>query len=92
MLFQYPAGKRDESYIVPYDVACIGDYAFYDATYLVILTLPEGLTEIHSYAFYFCASLVSLKIPAATTRVGDNIFYGCTALRTISVSTDNPNY
>lgn len=70
MLFQYPAGKRNSDYVVPSDVSCIGDYAFYDATYLRVAILPADLIEIRPYAFYFCVSLSEIKIPAATAIIG----------------------
>jgi hypothetical protein len=53
----------------------IGQRAFYSATALISITLPEGVTTIGDYAFYGATSLTSITIPSSVDSIGSLVFY-----------------
>lgn len=70
----------------------IGDYAFYQRSDILSITLSEGITEIGAYAFAECTALAALHIPASVSVIGDNAFMTCTGLNAITVDADNESY
>jgi hypothetical protein len=59
-LIQYPAGKKDSSFIIPNSVTGIGNYAFSQCKNLTGITIPASVTSIEGYAFYRCSKLASV--------------------------------
>ena len=57
-LINYPAGKKDSSYVIPEGIRTIREQAFYGCLNLCELTIPDSVTEIESGAFE-CSSLIS---------------------------------
>ena len=57
-LINYPAGKKDSSYVIPEGIRVIREKAFYGCLNLCELTIPDSVTEIESGAFE-CSSLIS---------------------------------
>ena len=57
-LINYPAGKKDSSYVIPEGIRTIREKAFYGCLNLCELTIPDSVTEIESRAFE-CSSLIS---------------------------------
>lgn len=49
--------------IVPDSVTILNDYAFYGCSNLVIITLPETLSQIGEHTFDDCESLQSIRVP-----------------------------
>ena len=62
----------------------IGDKAFYNCIYIIILVIPDSVTEIGEYAFYGCTGLESLTIGEGVVVIGDFAFYGCINLTVIN--------
>ena len=81
IIIQYPAGKRDASYVIPNSVKSIGGEAFYLCESLQKITLPNSVTSIGDYAFTACSGLTSINIPNSVKSIGDGVFYGCTSLK-----------
>jgi hypothetical protein len=54
----------------------IGQYAFYNATGLTSITLPEGVTSIGKYAFGNNNNLTELTLPEGLKSIGDGAFRG----------------
>ncbi len=50
-LIEYPAGNTNRSYAISDKVTTIGNYAFYDCTYLTSITIPSSITSIGDSAF-----------------------------------------
>ena len=75
-LLAYPIAKSDTAYIVPEGVETIANYAFYKATNLKEITLPESLGKIEDQAFTYCSALTSLTCHAVTPPElsGANVF------------------
>ena len=57
-MINYPAGKKDSSYVIPEGIRTIREKAFYGCLNLCELTIPDSVTEIESGAFE-CSSLIS---------------------------------
>mgnify|MGYP000690893169 FL=1 len=57
-MINYPAGKKDSSYVIPEGIRVIREKAFYGCLNLCELTIPDSVTEIESGAFE-CSSLIS---------------------------------
>ena len=49
--------------IVPESVTTLKDYAFYGCSNIVIITLPETLSQIGEHTFDDCESLQSIRVP-----------------------------
>ena len=71
---------------VTYNVTSIGYSAFEDCTYLVSLTMPEGIERIESSAFEGCTALKSAVIPDSVTSLGSDVFWGCHSLEFVNIS------
>lgn len=54
--------------------------AFSNATSLIYVALPEGLTSIGESAFYGCTSLTHIDFPSTLDTISKSAFYGCTSL------------
>lgn len=59
---------------VPYGVAVVKDYAFYEFEPLTKVVLPETVVSIGKYAFAYCENLTSVT-GRGVTEVGNNAFY-----------------
>ena len=68
-----------------YIVTKVGDKAFYTATALTSITIPNSVTSIGELAFYGCTSLQSVSIGDGVTIIGNSAFAGCNRLTSISI-------
>ncbi len=71
----------DKTYIVPSEVECIADHAFYNNYYLEKVVLPENLKRIEESAFELC-NLSDIEIPDTVTSIGNAAFKGCDEMQT----------
>ena len=67
-------------------VTGIGDYAFYQKTFITSINIPDSVTSIGQVAFAGCSSLTSINIPDSITSIsvgasGWNVFSGCSNLK-----------
>ena len=69
----YPAGKEDDSYIIPDGVKTIRNAAF-SCCNLSDVTIPEGVTAIGDYAFSDSWNLKSIQMPESVTDIGISAF------------------
>lgn len=66
-----------------------GDGAFYKASNLKSISLPEGLTSIGKEAFYSCINLISANVPSTvrlTLATDTGIFKSCTKLTDVELA------
>lgn len=61
----------------------IDPYAFYYASKVTSITLPDGLTGISAHLFEGCSKATRIVLPAGTDCIPDRIFSGCSALTEI---------
>ena len=65
-------------------VTSIGDSAFYNATNLTGVTIPNSVTNIDG-AFVGCTSLTQVTIPNSVTSFGGGVFADCSSLTNIVI-------
>ena len=68
----------------------IGQYAFYNCSTLVSVTVPEGVQTLGAYAFYNNASLVKIKLPSTLSVIGNYAFGKCQQLMKMNVAAYAP--
>ena len=85
IIIQYPAGKRDASYVIPNSVKSVGGDAFYLCESLKKITLPNSVTSIGDGAFSGCSGLTSINIPNSVKSIGDGAFIACSGLTSINI-------
>ena len=85
LLVQYPAGKQNSTYAIPYGVTDVGYGAFIQCETLMDVTIPDSVTNIGYGAFAICSSLTDITIPDSVTSIGECAFYGCTNLAAVKM-------
>ena len=83
VLIAYPAGRKDERFVVPDGVEKIGDDAFGGCEHLKEVALPESVKEIDKYAFYACDALERVALSDGITTIGESAFECCENLESI---------
>ena len=68
----------------------IGQYAFYNCSTLVSVTVPEGVQTLGAYAFYNNSSLVKIKLPSTLSVIGNYAFGNCQQLMKMNVAAYAP--
>ncbi len=84
-LICYPAGRTDDSYIIPDSVTSIGRAAIHDCSSLASITMPDIVTSIGNNAFEGCSSLTSITIPDGVISIGDYAFNLCSSLTSVTI-------
>jgi len=72
------------STILGRDITKIGAFAF-AYTPVVVVTIPDTVTEIRSGAFYGCNALQEVILPDSMEKIETQAFYLCTELKTINL-------
>jgi hypothetical protein len=85
ILLQYPAGKKDKSYIVPDGVIDIFQSAFRKVKNLEEVYISEGVTKIGTLSFSECDSLNKVILPNSLQYIGDDAFAFCVNLQEITL-------
>ena len=85
IIIQYPAGKRDASYVIPNSVTSIGASAFNRCKSLTSIEIPNSVKSIGNDAFVYCNSLTSITLPNSVTSIGEWAFSHCDSLTSISI-------
>ena len=67
------------------DIAKFGDFAFYSATTLASIDIPDSVTSIGGHAFNGCSGLKTIEIPDSVTSIGTSAFTYCTGLTSIEI-------
>ena len=81
---------QPEEFVIPSTfkdkpVTAIGNGAFYFASGLKNVIIPDTVTKIGGSAFEFCESMVSVTIPESVTDIGKSAFAMCTRLRKVTI-------
>ncbi len=80
----YPAGRTDESFTLPDEVANISIGAFWGSKHLKTFTVNSRITEISVMAFQNCTALETVNLSSKVTEVEDMAFANCTSLNTVN--------
>lgn len=80
-LVYYPAGKKDEVYVIPNTVTKIEAFAFFECSHLVNVIIPEGVEEIEGYTFAKCGMLKRITLPQSIMNIENWSFSECTNLK-----------
>ena len=70
---------------INYDVTSIGNYAFFECTHLISVTISDGVTRIGWSAFADCFFLTSVTIPYGITTIESGTFMNCAFLTSITI-------
>ena len=60
--------------VIPNNVSCIGNYAFYDCGGLTSIEIPNSVNTIGNRAFMGCGGLTTLVIPNSVDSIGNEAF------------------
>lgn len=61
----------------------VGDYVFYNNTYLTSIDMSYGIMKIGEHAFDGCSNLTEIHIPGSVGEIGDYALANCSNLSTI---------
>ena len=81
----YLNGELVTDLVIPNSVTSIGNYAFYNCTWLTSVVIPNSVTRIGEMAFAGCSGLKSIEIPNSVTSIGSSAFSGCSGLTSIEI-------
>ena len=85
ILYQYPSGKKEETYIIPQGTYTVKDKAFAGCKSLKTVVIPESMKTIARRAFSGCWNLQEIVIPQWVTRIESQAFSYCTGLQKVTV-------
>jgi len=83
-IIRYPAGRNQETYLIPPSVTSIEDGAFSGCDHLTSVIIPSSVTFIGEHAFTVC-SLISVTIPSSVTSIGNSAFSFCRSLSSVTI-------
>ena len=79
-------GNRSfDKVVVEEGVTTLGNYAFFNKTAIVSVSLPETLVSIGKFIFGGDGHLKDINLPDSITCIGQNAFSGCHSLRSLSL-------
>ena len=84
-LILYASGKVDKTFVVPFSVVNIEDFAFYGSFNLENIELSDNLENIGYRAFYGCTKFKNVIIPEGTISIGEEAFRECEKLESIVI-------
>ena len=86
-LFCYPAGIKNERFVVPQTVSWIGASSFAGNSHLTYVELPASLSTLCAETFKDCKSLKDVLLTEKLTFIGSGAFTHCICLESIDVPT-----
>ena len=86
VLIQYPAGKTDNTFVVPEGVKEIASCAFSGGKYLRTVYCPSTLKRIQNFVFNDCKALSDIYLPDGLIYIGDGTFGNCNNLKEVNIN------
>lgn len=84
-LIKYPAGKKDQTFIVPESVIEIKPHAFETCENLIGIEMPPSVSSIGAYAFSGCQYLNQFQFPETIKEISDYVLFDCQNLREVDI-------
>lgn len=84
-LIQYPIGRTDEEFYVPYSVKYICDFAFQNCVYLKFVAFSDKTISVGNNAFDGCEKLGKVMFYDNLESVGNYAFYDCRPLKEVTI-------
>jgi hypothetical protein len=84
-LYCYPAGLRQETYIIPETLNIIGSDAFAYNNNLISMVIPNNVNRVMFGAFSYCKNLKSIKLSENADHIDDYTFDRCESMRFLDV-------
>lgn len=66
-------------------VTTIGDFAFFNCSYLKSVVIPNSIISIGEASFYACSMLRSVTIPTSVISIGNRAFLSCRSLDSVTI-------
>ena len=63
----------------------IGAYAFYSASSMSVIVLPDSISKIGEGAFMSCDALTNITLPRSLTEIPYNAFFSCQSLKSVTL-------
>ncbi|GMH51220.1 hypothetical protein TrST_g10847 [Triparma strigata] len=67
------------------NITKVGEYVCYNASLLVVVDIPEGITIIGDRSFADCSSLKNITFPKSLTSIGTASFSSCSSLERVDL-------
>lgn len=71
--------------IIDPGVTSIGDYAFYEYSFISSVTISNTISIIGDYVFYSCSGLNQVALPNSVATIGNYAFTYCTNLNNVII-------
>ena len=84
-MIQYPVGKEESTYTIPYYVTSIGNDAFAYCSAIKQVTIHNSVTNIGYFAFRDCSALTEITIPNSVTSIRYQAFASCSSLMKVTI-------
>ena len=84
-LYGYPAGMRQETFVIPENVTWIGVGAICYNHYLSSLTIPNSVTYLGAGVFYNCVNLKKVRLSESITYLEAYSFDKCESLKFLDI-------
>lgn len=84
-LIQYPGGKTDDNYTVPFKVIDVGEAGFAGNRYIKSVSFSNEHTSLSSGVFYNCTALETVALPDGLDIISEALFCNCSSLREVCI-------
>ncbi len=71
--------------VLPDDINCIADSAFYNCNKLTGISIPDSVKRIGTQTFYNCYNLKNINLPSELTVIGKQAFYNCNSITKLGI-------
>ena len=73
------------SAVISEGITTVGDYCFYQCSYLTSVQIPRSITAMGRYVFESCSNLTAVDLPDTLTTMGYGCFVSCSSLTSVRI-------
>ncbi len=88
-IVDYPQGKNNTTYEIPYGVITVGQSAFSYCENLECIVLSQTVKHIEQSAFCYCSNIEKILISESLESIGSTAFYNCGKIIELDFSNTN---